>query len=269
MAGQDGSLDTARAPSGAKRIQSVDRAMELLKQVAHARTPQAVGDLAAATGLNRSTAWRLLITLEDHGMVDRDPLTQGYVPGYELLRLAGAKPAHEMLTTRARPVLDQLCRDTGETVNLLVPTAGGIVSVDQREAPKLTSVNIVGIRLPLHATASGKLRLAYAAEDELADLAGGALERFTDQTIVELDTLTKELAQVRGQGYALECDEFELGVSGVSAPVFATHDRVAAFVSIWGLTARLSRDRLEELATSVRAAATQITRLVVAATEAT
>lgn len=244
----------------ARRIQSVDRAVELLKAVAGNRTPQSIGELADSVGLNRSTAWRLLMTLEHHGLIDRDPVTQRYVTGYEILRLAASASAHELIASRARGTMDRLARETEETVNLVVLTPRGIVSIDQSYTRKIASVSVVGIHLPLHATASGKVRLALASPDERDELLAGKLERFTDQTITSLRALRAELDDVRRRGYAIERDEFEAGVSGVSAPILDPRGHVAAFLSIWGLSSRLSEERLAELGPIVAAAADEIGR---------
>src|SRR2546430_15149012 len=100
--------------SSLRTIQAVDRAAALLKAVARSRHPLTVGELAAATGLNRSTAWRLLATLDQHGLVERDPVTQRYSVGYAIVQLAAAGD-YDALVRRARPVLARLAADTGET----------------------------------------------------------------------------------------------------------------------------------------------------------
>jgi DNA-binding IclR family transcriptional regulator len=243
----------------ARRIQSVDRAVELLKAVAANRTPQSVGELADSVGLNRSTAWRLLMTLEHHGLIDRDPITQRYVTGYEVLRLAASASAHELIASRARGTMDRLARETGESVSLVVLTPRGIVAIDQSDTRKIASVSVVGIHLPVHATASGKLRLALAGHDEREDLLSGRLEAFTDRTIASRRALLTELEEIRRRGYATERDEFEAGVSGVSAPVFDPKGNVTAFLSIWGLSSRLPDERLAELGPMVKRAADDVT----------
>src|SRR5919198_5371262 len=250
---RDHEQDTAR------RIQSVDRAVELLKAVAANRTPQSVGELADSVGLNRSTAWRLLMTLEHHGLIDRDPLTQRYVTGYEILRLAASASAHELIASRARKTMDRLARETGESVSLVVLTPRGIVAIDQSDTRKIASISVVGVHLPVHATASGKVRLALADRPEREDLMTGRLERFTDRTVTNKAQLREMLNDVRHAGYAVERDEFESGVSGVSAPIFDPKGHVTAFLSIWGLTSRLDPARLEELGPRVRQAANQVT----------
>ena len=257
VGGRDGRDDSA-----ARRIQSVDRAMDLLKAVAAARTPMSVNELADSVGLNRSTAWRLLMTLEHHGLLDRDPVTQRYVTGYEVLRLAASASAHELIASRARGVMDQLARETEEAVSLVVLTPRGIIAIDQSDTRKIASVSVVGVHLPVHATASGKVRLAFADPDERSELLSTRLERFTDRTVTNKAQLREMLNDVRHAGYAVERDEFESGVSGVSAPIFDPKGNVTAFLSIWGLTSRLDPARLEELGPRVRQAANQVTAML-------
>jgi DNA-binding IclR family transcriptional regulator len=99
------------------RIQSVDRAVELLEAIAAAPEPQTAPALADRAGLNRSTAWRILATLEHHGLVERDPAANRYGLGFALLRLAAAA-GHEPLVRLAHPLIRALAHDTGETANL-------------------------------------------------------------------------------------------------------------------------------------------------------
>jgi DNA-binding IclR family transcriptional regulator len=241
-----------------RRIQAVDRAVNLLHAVSSSRTPRTVGELADAVGLNRSTAWRLLMTLEHHGLIDRDPVTQRYVIGYEVLRLAASASAHELIASRARPVMDRLAQATEETVSLVVLTPRGNVAIDQSDTRKIATVSVIGVHLPLHATASGKLRLAHATEAEREELLTLPLAQLTERTRTDPEALDEELERVRAEGYALEQDEFESGVSGVGAPIFDSRDRMVAAISIWGLSARLPRPRLEELAPQVVRAADEI-----------
>jgi DNA-binding IclR family transcriptional regulator len=245
------------ADAGARRIQSLDRAIALLKHIALSRDPVSITELVRATRLNRSTIWRLVMTLEYHGLVDRRS-DGGYTAGSELFRMAGAAPTLELLKSRAVPVLHALSQETGETASLVVPTSTGIVALAQSEAPGFASVNSIGVRLPLHATASGKLRLAFAAPDELPRLLAASTEAFTERTITDAGALGEELDRVRVAGVATERDEFESGVSGASAPVFDDRGSPIAFVSIWGLTARASGARLDDLARRVKSAAADI-----------
>src|SRR4051812_1754818 len=158
-------------------VQSVERAIELLGAVAAAGEPEAAPALADRCGLNRSTAWRLLATLERHGLVERDPATNRYSVGYAVVRLAGAA-GHGPLVRRAHPLLRRLAEETGETVNLATAGPGGVAYVDQVQAPHVMAADWLGRRSPLHATSTGKAFLAVLDEPELAAVLAQPLERF-------------------------------------------------------------------------------------------
>jgi DNA-binding IclR family transcriptional regulator len=130
---------TADAPGtatdGVMRIQAVDRAIVLLKAVAASTTPPTVLELARRYGINRATAWRLLRTLEYHGLVDRDVVTQRYTVGYGATVVASAV-TDDALIRRVQPLLTDLCLRTGEAVTLagqaslgaeVLVAAGGLI----------------------------------------------------------------------------------------------------------------------------------------------
>ncbi len=106
-----------RKPRATHRVQSVERAVALLKATAAAPHPASVWELARTCGVNRSTAWRLLGTLEAQGLVERDPVTQRYTIGYEAIQVAGAA-GYDGLARRVRPLLQRLAETAGESVTL-------------------------------------------------------------------------------------------------------------------------------------------------------
>ena len=157
--------DTADEGGGTQRIQAVDRAVALLKSVADATTPPTALELAQACGINRSTAWRLLRTLEYHGLVDRDEITQRYTVGYGAISVAAAV-TDDALVRRVRPLLEKLAVRTGESVTLSMARRFNLVYVDQVDPPNLEVPSWLGKPLPLHATSGGKVFLAWLGPDE-------------------------------------------------------------------------------------------------------
>jgi DNA-binding IclR family transcriptional regulator len=240
------------------RIQSIDRAVKLLEAVAAAPEPETAPALADATGLNRSTAWRILATLEHHGLVERDPETNRYRLGFAVLRLAAAG-GHEPLVRLAHPLLRRLADDTGETVNLAVARRLELVYADQVQARHVMAPNWLGHTVPLHATSTGKAFLAALPEHELEHLAG--LERFTDTTITDADALRDELAAVRERGFAVSHGELEPALWGVSAAALDASGRPAAVLSVWGVESRV-RERLDALGALTAAAAGELEALL-------
>ena len=141
------------ATDGVQRIQAVDRAIVLLKAVAASTTPPTVLELARRCGINRATAWRLLRTLEHHGLVDRDAVTQRYTVGYGATIIASAV-TDDALIRRVRPLLTDLCLRTGEAVTLAVARRFNLVYADQVEPPNMMAPNWLDKPLPLHATSA-------------------------------------------------------------------------------------------------------------------
>src|SRR3954454_17883770 len=222
----------ATAVNGAQRVQSVARAAELLKALGEHDGPASVFDLADRCELNRSTAWRILATLEDSGLVERDPATGRYAVGYAVVALA-AGSGHEPLVRRAHAALRALADACEETAALALPHSLQLVYGDQVQAPRVMAANWLGRAPSLHATSTGKAFLAWLDPDELGAALPARLQRFTATTITTRSALRAELAAVRGRGYAVSRGELEPALWGVSAPV-VSGGRAAAVVSVWG-----------------------------------
>lgn len=254
MNGPRQAADTeARAGASERRlIQSVERSIQLLNALSRSRHARSVAELAAACELNRSTAWRLLSTLEHHGLVERDAVSQRYAIGYGLVRLAAGKRDHSILIRTARPVLERIAAETGETVNLSIAMpAGTVVCIDQVDAAPLVGVNWLDRPLPWHCTSAGKLHLAYLPAPELnAYLASGPFEAMTPQTITDAGLLRSELAETRRRGYSILLDELEPGLHAVSAGV-PVAERPVAVVSVSGPSFRLTETVLHGLGGSL------------------
>jgi DNA-binding IclR family transcriptional regulator len=253
--------DLVDSAPGLRTIQSVDRAAALLKAVAGSREPQTVAELAARCGLNRSTAWRLLATLDSQGLVERDPVTQRYSVGYAIFQIAAAGD-HDALVRRAHPVLQHLATDTGETVNLAVAKRFNLVYVHQVEAPQIMSPNWLGRAVALHATSSGKAFLAWLPKEERKVLLQEKLERFTATTVTDRRRLEQEFEEVRREGYSMCAGELEETLYGASAAVLNERERPVAIVSVWGPQHRVPAERLPEIGRQAKAAAGEIEALL-------
>ena len=239
-------------------VQSVDRALTILELLA--RDGEAgVTEIAADLGVHKSTAFRLLATLEVHRLVEQDGERGRYRLGVGNLRLAGATTARLDLVTEARPVCRQLAADTGETVNIAVRSETSALYLDQVVAGSsaVQSHNWVGQHIPLHATSNGKVLLSELSDTELKEAVRG-LPRVTDRTVTSRAKLKGDLQQVREQGYAVVVDELEVGLTAAAAPIRSAHGDVIASISLSGPTYRLGEEKLEEVVPMLVAAATEI-----------
>jgi len=229
-----------------QRIQAVDRALALLKAVAASTTPPTALELAQECGINRSTAWRLLRTLEYHGMVDRDPITQRYTVGYGTISVTAAM-TDDALVRRVRPLLAKLAVRTGESALLAVAKRFHLVYVDQVDPPGVMMPSWLGKPLPLHATSGGKAFLAWLRPDERDAILPSELPRYTERTITDRGELDRELNEVRRTGYARCIKEYEEFSSGVSAAVLNHHQYPIAVINVWGPAPRNPVRKLNEI----------------------
>ena len=228
-------------------MQVLDRAVALLRALASEGQPLTAVELAKRCGLNRSTAWRILVTLEHNRLVERDPLTQRYVIAVGLTQL-GESARSGSLVRLARPVLEELAQRIGEQVSLGLPDHFGCTYVDQAQPRTQAHVPIwLGRSGPLHATASGKVFLSVLPAGERDAVLPSALERFTATTITERERLDQELEAVSRNVFAICRGEHDELVSAVCAPVLRHDGRLAAIIDVWGATPRLPVKRLRQL----------------------
>jgi DNA-binding IclR family transcriptional regulator len=241
----------------ANTIQSVDRALRLLAIVAASREPVSGVEVATRAGINRSTAWKLLATLEEHRLVDRDA-TNRYVVGIGAISLTTASPwtaaAH-----RARPLLLALSARTAETTVLSVVNGNGITGVSQVDGPNALGVRWVGDPLPLTSTSPGKLLLASLLAADLDAVLLVPVPARTARTCTDPAAIRAEIAAVRARGIATSIGDHELGVNGVSAPIHDRAGRLVAAVSVTGPDVRLGEARIDQIEPLVRDAAARLT----------
>ena len=147
----------------------------------------------------------------------------------------------------ARPRLERLSLQTGETAALAVWRQGALTYVEEVGPPAIVSATWLGQTVPLHATSTGKVLLAFGDGQAVPRRARRGLERFTETTITTLAALDEQLAQVRLRGYATCRGEYEASAWGVSAPVVDRSGRLVAVLSIWGPGSRVTEERFDVL----------------------
>ncbi|HUY47524.1 MAG TPA: IclR family transcriptional regulator [Streptosporangiaceae bacterium] len=224
--------------------QAVDRAARLVTEVVHSADSVTFTELAAATGLAKSTTSRLLLALERGGLVRRGDDGR-FRPGEVFVRYAWRGGAEAGLIEVARPFLDRLGEVTGETVNLGVAHDGMVEQIAQVDSTYLIGgTNWLGRPVPLHCAALGKVLLSHGA----AQLPPGRLEARTARTITSRDALNEELREVCRRGYAVTDGELEPGLVAVAAPVYRDGAIVVAALSVSAPASRLTPARIAEVA---------------------
>jgi DNA-binding IclR family transcriptional regulator len=232
------------------------RALDLLGAFDLAHRSLTLSDLARRAGMPLTTAHRLIAELRDWGALDRLP-TGEYVIGRRLWDLGLLAPVQSGLRQAASPFLHDLYGATLATVHLAVRDGIEVLYIDRLAGHvSVPVVSKIGSRLPMHATGVGKVLLAHAPEEVLAD-ALRALTRVTPYTITQPARLLEQLRRVRTDGYATTGDEMSPGASSVAVPVLGPGAEVVAALGIVVPDLRRERSRL---VSALQVAARGITR---------
>lgn len=239
-------------------IQVIERMMNLLDELTKHTTPATLKQLASTTQLHPSTAHRILSVMVDSGLVDR--IEPGmYRLGIRLVELGALVKSRISVRQEALKHMHELHKQLGETVNLSVRRDDEVVYIERasESCAMMRVVQIVGARAPLHITAVGKIFLSAEPQARVADYATRTgLPRYTDNTITELPSLTKELDNVRQRQVAFDREEAERGVSCVGAGIYNDEGQLVAGLSVSAPSERFKA----EWAEAVRKTATEISR---------
>lgn len=242
-------------------VRSVDRAASLLLAMGESDGPVGVSELALRLGLHKSTASRLLATLQERGLVEQNRGSGKYRLGLAVVRLGGH--AEKMLDLRAiaLPALESVSRAVKETSSLGELQGDSVVEVAWSDPSGRTHDPRLWSR-PVHATASGKVLLSNLPEREVVRLSKIGFTPYTPNTIVRLDLLLEELSRVRKRGFATAFGENEACQNAVAVPVFDPRASVVAALEVRGSGSRLPFSRVPELVAGIRDAAALITERI-------
>ena len=241
-------------------VQSLDRAIALLRLVSDG-SGLSLTEISRLSTLPPSTAYRMLTTLQHHGMLEFDEPTQLWFVGVETFRMGSAFLRRRKLVDRGRSILQNLMVATGETANLALGEADGVVFVSQVETHEaIRAFFRPGTRSPYHCSGIGKALLASRSTRMRQTILGGLLlEPFTPKTLTTLDALEADLAMTGARGFAIDDEERNIGMRCVAAAIFDEFGEPVAGISISGPTVRMTDARLDALGAIVREAASRIT----------
>jgi DNA-binding IclR family transcriptional regulator len=234
-------MTKANGGSGGRyNIRVLERAFSVLDLLADG-VERTLTEISESIGINTSTTFRLVASLEYHRYLSRDGGSGKYTLGLACLELAKSFQVGHALTRLASPDLEQLRDSMRETVHLAVLDGPDVVYL--QKLPGLHAIGFlesrVGGRLPAYCTGLGKVLLAYAQPSNVRALLHDTLERFTPTTITDVNELMDELAAIRQRGYAFDWGEHEPDVRCVAAPIFGRDGQVAAAISIAGPANRM------------------------------
>jgi DNA-binding IclR family transcriptional regulator len=236
----------------------VDRAVAILYLLAQ-HGGAGVTAIANELGVHKSTAFRLISALEHGNLIEQEGERGKYHLGRGILRLAAATTARLELPGEARPVCRRLAAELGEAVNVAILDSGEATHILQEYAKSaITGRNWLGQRTPLHATASGKVLLAYADPVTVKETLESPLQGYTPNTITAPSALEAELVTVREQGWAATAEEFEIGLNALAAPIYDETGEVVAAVGVSGPSYRLTVESFPAAVAELVAGATEI-----------
>ncbi len=257
---QDHAKYAEAAESADRRSSALEKALLVLEAIV--AQPRAIGlpDLTADLGLPRQTIHRILQQLCDNGLVIRDPSRDRYIVGPRLSELAMATLNADNHRAPLRAILSDVVADVEETCNFGVLDGLEFVYLERLECSWSLRVHLTaGSRVPAHCTSGGKALLAHLDKplrDQL--IRAHKLEAHTDFTITDPDQLDAELDQILTQGYALNDQEFTVGVIGAAVPVIAGDGRALGALALHGPSLRLTLDDARKHVPRLRAAAVQL-----------
>jgi IclR family acetate operon transcriptional repressor len=256
-------MRNAGDPPGRYLLGSLRKGLEVIDCFTR-RENWSLAELTAALGQSKATTFRILHTLEEFGYLSKDPITARYSLGLRFHTLGSAAVRREQLRWQALPPLQDLAEATGETVHVGILYDGAAICVQAVEGTHLVRMHaFVGKRTPAHASALGKVLLAYLPDAEVeAFLSKRVLDALTPHTVVDPARLREALYLIRSEGYALDNEEIEIGLRCLGAPITDYSGRPCASVAISAPSMRMHSERLAELIPMVKLTATRISRML-------
>ncbi|MGB9553237.1 MAG: IclR family transcriptional regulator [bacterium] len=227
-------------------VQSVDRALQILEVIAESKQELGLVEISRKVFLEPSTAYRLLKTLEARRLIKQDPRTNKYSLGYRAFEIGNSIPFLVYLRSIARGPLEALRDRAGETVNIAIRDGWEAIYVEQipAQAYTLRVISEVGRRIPLHATAVGKILLSGMNEQELEKFLKHPLKPYTARTITDPEILSAHLKEVRKRNWALDIEEFEFGACCIATSIKNPEEEIVAAISLSGPLIRFGEERV-------------------------
>lgn len=251
-------MDGGPSPASFKIVPAIERAVQVLFAFKDGPEEYGASELVRALGVNRSSLFHVLRTLEHFGFLQYDNSTRKFRLGYALVELGNVVLSRTDLRALAKPFMQKLAHTTGENVVLSILDAGSVLIIAQEESRrKMRITSPTGTRLPILAAADGKVLLAWRQSREVDEaLKASPNERRPGGHEPEEGTFRRELSSVREKGYAFDDEGYQRGVRGISAPVRNFKGEVVAAITIVGVG--IADQRLTGLAGEVVDASRQI-----------
>lgn len=236
-------------------VQTLEKALDIIELLFKENSNKGFGisELSRKLGIGKSTVHRFLDTLVAYGYIEKSIENNRYCLGWKLFEIGNTIPIQRNLYNFDTNLLNDLCNEYQETVNLGVKVDSDVVTIFKVEPSTTLKANLeVGRREALHATGMGKVLISECSKTELVKLLGDKeLKSYTPKTITSLDNLVAELEKVREQGYSIDDEEFCLGLSCIAMPIRNYKNEIIAAVSVSGPSFRLSFNKILDIKNSL------------------
>lgn len=233
------------------------RGLAIMNAVANSSRPLSIADLVNELGLAKPTVHRIASQLEEENYLQRNPSDKRFVIGLKLKEFSTSILSNNSIGAPRRAILEALSNEIGETCNCTMLDGYHTVYFDRVECNWPIKINLhPGSKLPLHATASGKLFLAYMKKsDRQRILEATPLAASTEHTITSIDELNTQLKIIKKQAIAFDNEEFIDGMIAIALPVFDNKNRICFTVAVHAPTTRQTIESLSEYIPSLHHAA--------------
>lgn len=234
-------------------VQSVDKALLLLRMISESKIGLSINDLIAKTGFNRTTIWRSLNSLAEQSLIERNAQTKLYTVGTFFYLLSNKNNYHQFLIRRTHHLMKELCAEVHESVHLSLPLTTTTLTIEQlvpKDQVKL--IDYIHVELPLHSTSSGKIVLSLLEKDDLEAILAGHLTSYSPSTITDPAKLRAEIALIQKNGYATVFGELETAENGLSLPIMDQNQQLIALLSVSGPGFRFTKDKMNEALPIIR-----------------
>lgn len=239
-------------------VLTIDKALELMEILAEEGYQEGMGvsELSTRLDIGKSTVHRILDTLAARNYLEQDHETKKYRLGWRLFEIGNVIPRQRNLYNFDMGILQKLCNQYQETVNLGVRVEDSVVTVSKVSAKSSLIANLqVGSRESLHATAMGKALMSDMTREEVIDILGeGPYTKYTSFTFIEIDTLMEELRKIRKQGFSIDDEEFAPGLTCIAMPVRNFDNEIVAAVSVSGASIRQTYSKIDDIKVGLKEA---------------
>ena len=229
-------------------IQSVSHALDVLEEFHGDVDELGVTELSKKLKLHKNNVFRILATLQSRNYIEQNKANENYRLGIRCLELGQTFIHQRGMLKQANPVLQELAEKTGETSYVSIMRGNEVVYLDSVEPE--TTVRVVsrlGLHMPTHATAAGKVLVAFESEEDLRKRFSGELKSYTKNTFPTVEELFRDFEAVRERGYATDLEEFEEGLRCVASPIRDYTRKVIGALSVSGPAHRLGDEKIQTI----------------------